>query len=442
MELFSIIKELRKQRGLTQKDLASKINITDKTVSRWETGDSQPNLEQLQCLADVFDTEVSDLLSGKVLTVIKEPEPSFVQKEEMPPISDQMINKYLSVHSAGSVVNCLCIVLTVLFIFYLVIAREYYLPDVLIFLFLSIMLLAFRIIFYQIKISLRNCPSFDNKQNIDSQYYSKEIFFLTIHIVLITLIVANFIAYAVNPFAIDSFYYYRMAICFIGLTTLSLSVVYIFIIKKTVRHLQTAALLIFALSLLPLSLSYGFGVGLKNGSLPVEAEIPVYITVIGLCAVSVILFSAYKNKSGKMTNIIFVLFAVYYALYVAAEYTAMIQHYLADFVRDLIFVSLRLSVVIINITLSFLILKKSIQAKHMTVKNLFSFFLVLLQCLAEGVTIFFLVFNQIRTDKIHYWAFPYVMASLSTWTLMIGALSVLIPLLIKAAACRRIKRHS
>lgn len=53
---------LRKEKGLTQKELAEKLDVTDKAVSRWETGRNYPDIETLEKLADALDISISELL--------------------------------------------------------------------------------------------------------------------------------------------------------------------------------------------------------------------------------------------------------------------------------------------------------------------------------------------------------------------------------------------
>lgn len=63
-ELFSKkIMRLRKKYHLTQQELADKLNISNKTVSRWETGESYPDIELLPLLAQIFHVSVDYLLS-------------------------------------------------------------------------------------------------------------------------------------------------------------------------------------------------------------------------------------------------------------------------------------------------------------------------------------------------------------------------------------------
>lgn len=64
-EFGSRVVQLRKEKGMTQKDLAAKVYVSDKAVSRWETGKSYPDIETLILLADLFDVSVSELLKGK-----------------------------------------------------------------------------------------------------------------------------------------------------------------------------------------------------------------------------------------------------------------------------------------------------------------------------------------------------------------------------------------
>lgn len=56
------ILELRQSQGLTQKQLAEKLNVTDKAVSKWERGINYPDLSLMEPLAKVLGTHVADLL--------------------------------------------------------------------------------------------------------------------------------------------------------------------------------------------------------------------------------------------------------------------------------------------------------------------------------------------------------------------------------------------
>ncbi len=61
----AFIAQLRKENNLTQKELAEKINVTDKAVSRWETGKGFPEVSLLIPLSDALDISVNELLTGE-----------------------------------------------------------------------------------------------------------------------------------------------------------------------------------------------------------------------------------------------------------------------------------------------------------------------------------------------------------------------------------------
>lgn len=56
------LKELRKEKGLLQKDLAQKLKTTNSSISDWEKGRSQPDLQTLANLARFFEVSVDYLL--------------------------------------------------------------------------------------------------------------------------------------------------------------------------------------------------------------------------------------------------------------------------------------------------------------------------------------------------------------------------------------------
>lgn len=62
----SLIRRLRTERGLTQKQLAERINVSDKAVSKWERGNGCPDVSLLTALADVLGTDTQALLSGSI----------------------------------------------------------------------------------------------------------------------------------------------------------------------------------------------------------------------------------------------------------------------------------------------------------------------------------------------------------------------------------------
>ena len=59
-----LITELRKEKGMTQKQLADALNVTDKAVSKWERGLSFPDISMLEPLSELLDVSIFELLAG------------------------------------------------------------------------------------------------------------------------------------------------------------------------------------------------------------------------------------------------------------------------------------------------------------------------------------------------------------------------------------------
>ena len=62
------ISELRKEKGLTQQELADTLNVTDRAVSHWENGRRLPDISLLKELGEVFNVTIDELISGKRMT--------------------------------------------------------------------------------------------------------------------------------------------------------------------------------------------------------------------------------------------------------------------------------------------------------------------------------------------------------------------------------------
>ena len=64
----AVIKELREKYHLTQAELAEKLNVSDKTVSKWETAKGYPDISLLEPIARVFSISVTELISGNAIS--------------------------------------------------------------------------------------------------------------------------------------------------------------------------------------------------------------------------------------------------------------------------------------------------------------------------------------------------------------------------------------
>lgn len=72
MEFNNKLYELRKQKGLSQEELANRLNVSRQTVSKWEVGDSTPDMEKLIAMSDLFGISLDELILNKA----PEPQPA------------------------------------------------------------------------------------------------------------------------------------------------------------------------------------------------------------------------------------------------------------------------------------------------------------------------------------------------------------------------------
>ena len=73
MEFHEKLQELRKQKGLTQEELAQVLYVSRAAISKWESGRGYPNIDSLKAIANFFGVTVDQLLSGEqVLNIAEE----------------------------------------------------------------------------------------------------------------------------------------------------------------------------------------------------------------------------------------------------------------------------------------------------------------------------------------------------------------------------------
>ena len=65
IKIGTFLKELRKAKGLTQEQLAEKLNVSSRTVSRWETGSNMPDIGMLVEIADFYDVSIPEIICGE-----------------------------------------------------------------------------------------------------------------------------------------------------------------------------------------------------------------------------------------------------------------------------------------------------------------------------------------------------------------------------------------
>jgi transcriptional regulator with XRE-family HTH domain len=64
--MSAVLLELRTKKGVTQEEAAANLGVSNKTVSKWETGVSLPETEYLTGIADYYGVSISELFRGKI----------------------------------------------------------------------------------------------------------------------------------------------------------------------------------------------------------------------------------------------------------------------------------------------------------------------------------------------------------------------------------------
>ena len=65
VKIGAFLKELRKEKNLSQEQIADKFNVSSRSVSRWENGNTMPDISLMIEMADYYDVDIRDLLRGE-----------------------------------------------------------------------------------------------------------------------------------------------------------------------------------------------------------------------------------------------------------------------------------------------------------------------------------------------------------------------------------------
>ncbi len=65
IKIGQFLKELRKEKNITQEALAEVLNVSGRTISRWETGNNMPDIGLLVELADYYEVTIPEIINGE-----------------------------------------------------------------------------------------------------------------------------------------------------------------------------------------------------------------------------------------------------------------------------------------------------------------------------------------------------------------------------------------
>ena len=124
IKIGKFISECRKKQKLTQAELAEKLNITDRAVSKWETGRSLPDASIMLELCDILNVNVNDLLNGEVIDMNKYDETKEQVLLDMVKQKEENDKKLLMLEIVIGVLSTI-ILLSFCFVAYLVQMKEW-----------------------------------------------------------------------------------------------------------------------------------------------------------------------------------------------------------------------------------------------------------------------------------------------------------------------------
>lgn len=118
MSLAEKLVILRKQKGLTQMDLAEKLNVSRQAVSRWEVGAAVPSTDNLKIIGELYGVQIDYLLNGEIGDDI-----GSLQKLEEYPMGQAAVGKRKKYMAVVFCVMMLLIAVTVLTLLRVVLIR-------------------------------------------------------------------------------------------------------------------------------------------------------------------------------------------------------------------------------------------------------------------------------------------------------------------------------
>ena len=105
------IKIIRKNKGYSQEELASKLHVTRQTISKWETGQSVPDANLLKQLSVIFDVSVSELMDGNAERILE----NEVIVEQLSRVNENLVLAHKRFSRIAVVAVCVCVFVALFF---------------------------------------------------------------------------------------------------------------------------------------------------------------------------------------------------------------------------------------------------------------------------------------------------------------------------------------
>ena len=105
-KIGSFLKELRKEKNLSQEELAERFNVSSRSISRWENGNTMPDISIIIELADFYDVDIRELLNGerKSENMKEELKETLTMVADYTNAEKDKLSKQLITYQAGSAV--------------------------------------------------------------------------------------------------------------------------------------------------------------------------------------------------------------------------------------------------------------------------------------------------------------------------------------------------
>ena len=116
IKIGKFISEKRKEVNLTQSELAEKLNISDRAISKWENGICLPDASNMQLLCDILKISINDLFSGEVVDMKdneKKLEENLLEMAKLKEIADKrLLNFEILLGFLGSIILVILIIIS------------------------------------------------------------------------------------------------------------------------------------------------------------------------------------------------------------------------------------------------------------------------------------------------------------------------------------------